>query len=251
MVTYEDVTQMFLRAAEAVGLATHPEHWINNQTLEREFACTCHAGTCEEAENHSTVTASFNWGPLDTVLSQEGPLGICDFFHEQDESCPHLHTDQVPPLVVELSYSLNITAVPLSDINLQQVTRLLKLRASEHSSHTTETRASVSLTMGDGEMQAEALTLQQQVEIPLWHPDGLAGLQELREQDEHNGQALSSRRRRRQREEEGLPVELHPEEWLPQLLTQVARDMSQVLTALDAMRPLSRPSDPADTPSEN
>jgi hypothetical protein len=252
MVTYEDVTQMFVRAAEAVGLATHPEHWMNNQTLEREFACTCHAGTCEEAESRSTVTASFNWSPLDTVLSQEGAVGICDFFHEPDESCPHLHTDQIPPLVVELSYNLNITAVPLSDINLQQLIRLLKLRASEHSSHTSETRASVSLTLGDGEMQAEALTLQQQVEIPLWHPDGLAGLQELHElADGHPGQTPSSGRRRRQQDDEGLLAELHPEEWLPQLLAQVARDMSHVLTALEAMRPLSRPSDSADTPSEN
>ncbi len=251
MVTYEDVTQMFLRAAEAVGLATHPEHWINNQTLEREFACTCHPGTCDEAENRSTVTASFNWSPLDTVLSQEGAVGICDFFHEPDEACPHLHTDQVPPLVVELSYNLNITAVPLSDINLQQVIRLLKLRASEHSSHTSETRASVSLTLGDGEMQAEALTLQQQVEIPLWHPDGLAGLQELRELEGRKEPGLSSGRRRRPHDEEGMLVELHPEEWLPQLLAQVARDMSHVLTALEAMRPLSRPSDPADAPSDN
>jgi hypothetical protein len=83
MVTYEDVTQMFLRAAEAIGLATHPEHWMSSQTLEREFACTCHTGTCEEAETRSTVTASFNWSPLDTALSLEGALGICDFFHEK------------------------------------------------------------------------------------------------------------------------------------------------------------------------
>jgi hypothetical protein len=99
MITYEDITALFIRSAEAVGLATHPEHWVNSQTGEREFAVTCHAGTCEEAENRSTVTASFTWGPLDTVLSQQGPLGICDFFHEPDEepTCPHLHTDQVPP----------------------------------------------------------------------------------------------------------------------------------------------------------
>ena len=40
MVTYEDITEMFLSAAEATGLSVHPEFWLNSQTLEREFACT-------------------------------------------------------------------------------------------------------------------------------------------------------------------------------------------------------------------
>jgi len=254
MLTYEDVTQMFLRAAENAGLAAHPEHWTNNQTLEREFDCTCHTGTCEEAENRSTVTLSFTWSPLDTVLSLEGAVGICDFFHEPDESCPHLHTDEVPPLAVELSYNLNISAVPLSDIHLPQLIRTLKLRASEHSSRAIETHPSVALALGDGGLQAEALTLQQRVEIPLWHPEGLAGLADLQEGDQHNGAGPASsqhRRRRRDEDDESLPAEPHPEEWLPGLLTDVVNDISRVLAALDALRPLSRPSDPADTPSEN
>lgn len=254
MLTYEDVTQMFLRAAENIGLAAHPEHWTNNQTLEREFACTCHTGTCEEAENRSTVTLSFTWSPLDTVLSLEGAVGICDFFHEPDDACPHLHTDEVPPLAVELSYNLNISAVPLSDINIQQLIRMLKLRASEHSSRAIETRPSVALVLGDGGLQAEALTLQQRVEIPLWHPEGLAGLADLQESEQRNGSGASSsarRRKRRDEDDESLPAEPHPEEWLPGLLNDVVNDISRVLAALDAARPLSRPSDPADTPSEN
>ncbi len=251
MLTYEDVTQMFLRAAENAGLATHPEHWINNQTLEREFACTCHTGTCEEAEERSTVTLSFTWSPLDTALSLEGAIGICDFFHQPDEECPHLHTDEVPPLALDLSYNLNITAVPLSDINLQQLIRTLKFRASEHSSRAIETRPSVSLVMGDGGLQAEALALQQRVEIPLWHPEGLAGLRDLQEGEQHNGSAEARRRKRRAADDESLPAEPHPEEWLPGLFNDVVNDMSRVLAALDALRPLSRPNDPADTPSEN
>src|SRR5579871_6452286 len=253
MLTYEDVTQMFLRAAENVGLAAHPEHWINNQTLEREFACTCHTGTCEEAENRSTVTLSFTWSPLDTALSLEGAVGICDFFHEPDETCPHLHTDEIPPLGVDLAYNLNISAVPLTDINMQQLIRNLKLRASEHSSRATETRPSVALVLGDGGLQAEALTLQQRVEIPLWHPEGLAGLSELQEGELLNGHGPTPgqrRRRRRDEDDESLPAEPHPEEWLPGLLADVAGDISRVLAALDAARPVSRPSDPADTPSE-
>jgi hypothetical protein len=252
MVTYEDVTQQFQRAMENVGLAAHPEHWTNNLTMEREFACTCHTGTCEEAENRSTVTISFTWSPLDTVLSLEGAVGICDFFHEPDDTCPHLHTDQVPPLVLELAYNLNITAVPLTDVNMQQLIRTLKLRASEHSSRATETRPSVALVLGDGGLQAEALTLQQRVEIPLWHPEGLAGLSDLQDGEMLNGHSPSQRRRRRRDDDdESLPAEPHPEEWLPGLLSDVAGDISRVLAALDAARPVSRPSDPADTPSEN
>ncbi|HEU5369560.1 MAG TPA: hypothetical protein VFU69_13895 [Ktedonobacterales bacterium] len=254
MVTYEEVTQLFQRAMENVGLATHPEHWTNNTTLEREYACTCHTGTCEEAENRSTVTISFTWSPLDTVLSLEGAAGVCDFFHEPDDLCPHLHTDQVPPLALELAYNLNITAVPLTDVNMQQLIRTLKLRASEHSSRAIETRPSVSLVLGDGGLQAEALTLQQRVEIPLWHPEGLAGLRDLQEDEMlngHNALPGTRRRRRRDEDEENLPAEPHPEEWLPGLLADVASDVSRVLAALDAARPVSRPSDPADTPSEN
>ncbi len=254
MVTYEEVTQLFQRAMENVGLATHPEHWTNNITLEREYACTCHTGTCEEAENRSTVTISFTWSPLDTVLSLEGAAGVCDFFHEPDDLCPHLHTDQVPPLALELAYNLNITAVPLTDVNMQQLIRTLKLRASEHSSRAIETRPSVSLVLGDGGLQAEALTLQQRVEIPLWHPEGLAGLRDLQEGEMlngHNPAPGTRRRRRRDEDDENLPAEPHPEEWLPGLLADVASDISRVLAALDAARPVSRPSDPADTPSEN
>ena len=255
MVTYEEVTQLFLRAVENVGLASHPEHWVNNQTLEREFACTCHTGTCEEAENHSTVTISFTWSPLDTVLSLEGAIGICDFFHEPDETCPHLHTDEVPPLALELAYNLNITAVPLTDINMQQLIRTLKLRASEHSSRAIETRPSLAVALGDGGMQAEALTLQQRVEIPLWHPEGLAGLRDLQEEESslssRGASASQRRRRRRDEDEDAPPAEPHPEEWLPGLFTDVASDISRVLAALDAARPVSRPSDSADMPSEN
>src|SRR5579859_2613299 len=71
MLTYEDVTGYFLKTASDLGLTTHPEHWMNSHTLEREFACTCHTGNCEEAENHSACTISFTWSTLDTALSLE------------------------------------------------------------------------------------------------------------------------------------------------------------------------------------
>src|SRR5215471_4805238 len=61
MVTFEDVTEMFLAAAESTGLSVHPESWLNVQTLEREFSCTLHAGPCEEAEQRATCQVSFGW----------------------------------------------------------------------------------------------------------------------------------------------------------------------------------------------
>src|SRR5439155_9615474 len=95
MLTYEDVTGYFLKAAANVGLTIHPEYWINSRTLEREFACTCHMGNCEEAENRSSCTISFTWGTLDTALSLEGPAGVCEFFHEPGADCRHLHTREI------------------------------------------------------------------------------------------------------------------------------------------------------------
>src|SRR5260370_26887173 len=135
MVTYEDITEMFLEAAEANGIAVHPEFWLNSQTLEREFAATVHPGPCEEAEHHATCTLSFAWGPLDTVLSIDGAGSICEFFHEPDEDCPHLHTEDVPPLALDLTYNLPLEAANFSPSILQSVPRDLKRRASKHSRH--------------------------------------------------------------------------------------------------------------------
>ncbi|HJT57516.1 MAG TPA: hypothetical protein VJ761_13530, partial [Ktedonobacteraceae bacterium] len=88
MLSYEDLTSIFLKAATDLELVTHPEHWMNSRSLEREFACTCHTGTCDGSENRGSCTVSFTWSTLDTALSQEGPVGMCDFFHEPDEHCP-------------------------------------------------------------------------------------------------------------------------------------------------------------------
>ncbi|MGH2502698.1 MAG: hypothetical protein ACRDID_09310, partial [Ktedonobacterales bacterium] len=103
MITYEDITEMILNAIDATGLSAHPEFWLNTQTLEREFACAMHPGPCEEAERRATCTLSFAWEPLDSVLSLEGAEGVCDFFHEPDEECAHLRTENVPPLSLDLA----------------------------------------------------------------------------------------------------------------------------------------------------
>jgi hypothetical protein len=82
----------------------------------------------------------------------------------------------------------------------------------------------------------------------------MAGLRDLQEDEALNGHSPSPgqrRRRRRDDDDDSLPAEPHPEEWLPGLLADVAGDINRVLAALDAARPVSRPSDPADTPSEN
>ena len=34
MLTYEDVTGYFLKAAASVALRTHPEYWINSRNLK-------------------------------------------------------------------------------------------------------------------------------------------------------------------------------------------------------------------------
>ena len=152
MLTYEDMTGYFLKAADNHGLVTHPEYWLNTRSLEREFACTCHTGTCDEAETHSACTIAFSWGPLDTALSLEGRAGVCEFFHATSEDCPHLHTNTIPPLVLDLSYNLPLNGKFIDEETLLTLTQMLRLHASEHSRRTIETRPGVSMTLQDNRL---------------------------------------------------------------------------------------------------
>jgi len=227
VLTFEDVTGYFLKAAGSIQLMTHPEYWTNARTLEREFACACHVGICEDIEQRSTCTMSFGWGPLDTVLSLEGPSGICDFFHEPEQDCSHQHTATIPPLVIELTYTLPLQGVALAEETLLSLTQMLRLRASEHSKRTIETRPGVSMVLHENRLRPEMLTLHQRVELPIWHPDGLHGQFDL-----HHFYA-------RPQIDEGeespaqLPDDPRPEEWLPQVMVEVCQDIVQVLDALD------------------
>jgi hypothetical protein len=238
LLTYEDMTGHFLKAAASLALVTHPEYWFNSRTLEREFACTCHTGSCEEAEHRSSCTLSFTWGPLDTALSLDGPVGVCDFFHESDPDCPHLHTSAIPPLVLDLSYSLALNGAMISEDTLLSLTQMLRLRASEHSQRTIETRPGVSMVLHENRLQPDLLTLQQRVELPIWHPDGMHGLHD----DPRDPHTLSRRRAERHHpaadeEDEGGEViadDPRPEEWLPQVMVEVCQDILRVLDALDA-----------------
>jgi hypothetical protein len=225
---------MFLNAIDATGLSAHPEFWLNTQTMEREFACALHPGPCEEADHRATCTVSFAWGPLDSVLSFDGAEGVCDFFHEPDEDCPHLHTENVPPLILDLAYTLPMERVSLDSLNLRQLARTLKLRASEHSSRAGETRPSIALALGDSSMEAEALTLQQRVELPLWNPEGVSGFRaNTSSLERRSGHSALGRGRAR-------GDQPHPEEWLPHLLAEVADDISRVVVALEEVRSLGQ-----------
>src|SRR5579863_7052164 len=237
MLTYEDVTECFLKAAASAALVTHPEYWTNGRTLEREFACTCHIGPCDESEQQSACTVSFTWSTLDTALSLEGPAGVCDFFHEPGEDCPHLHTRDIPPLVVDLSYTLalNGTGASISEQALFSLIQMLKLRASEHSSRAIETRPGISLVLQDNRLQPEMLTLQQRVELPIWHPEGMRGLHD----DHYHAERTLSRHRHDSDEErnenEIVPDNPRPEDWLPQIMLEVCQDILHGLAALDAI----------------
>src|SRR5438876_461691 len=217
MLTYEDMTGYFLKAASGFEIATHPEYWVNSRSLEREFACTCHTGSCEEAEAYGSCTLSFTWSTLDTALSLEGPIGVCDFFHEPEEHCPHLYTSDIPPLVLDLAYTapLNLNGISVQDTALLSLMQTLKLRASEQSSRANETRPGVSLTLQENLLQPEALTLQQRVELPIWHPEGMRGLHDERH---YNPSERAARRRRRESDEEHEEGEIvadnpRPQDW--------------------------------------
>lgn len=230
MLTFEDLTGLFIKAARDLGLVVHPESWLNTRSLEREFTCTCHTGACDEAEQQSSCVVSFSWGVLDTALSTDGPAGICEFFHEVEQDCDHLHTSAIPPLVLDLSYSLALHGVAPAEETLLSLAQMLKLQASEQSRRTTETRPGVSMILRDNRLYPEVLTLQQRVEIPIWHPLGMRGL--------HEEQAVPSESILLQVENGEmaqiiLPDDPQPEEWLPNVLTEVCQDIIHVLAALE------------------
>lgn len=238
MLTYEDVTAYFLKAAASLSLATHPEYWLNSRSLEREFTCTCHAGSCEEAEQRSSCTISFSWGPLDTALSLEGPLGVCDFFHEPQRDCPHLHTSAVPPLVLDLSYTLPLNGQMIAEEKLLSLIQILRLQASESSRRTIETRPGVNMVLQDNRLRPDSLTLQQRVELPVWHPEGMRGLSSGTEQRQVERLSTSE-----DDEDDGEVVadDPHPEEWLPRVMVEVCQDILGGLEALDAAIPFHAP----------
>lgn len=243
MITFENITDYFLRAAAPLGLTTHPEYWLNSRTMEREFACICHTHSCEDTEGGCSCTLSFSWSTLDTALSIEGPVGVCDFYHEPDEHCPHLHTRDIPPLMLDLSYNLPFkgTRPDLNDPQLLSLIHLLKLRASEHSSRANETRPGIALALHEHRLQAEALTLQQHVELPIWHPEGMRGLHD----DPQTRSTRSIQRYRRANDDEdserdeveAVADHPHPEEWLPQVMEEVAHDILRVLSAMETAYP--------------
>ncbi len=240
MINFEDITDYFLHAATRVGLITHPEYWLNSRTMEREFACICHTHSCEDAEGGSACTLSFTWTTLDTALSMEGPVGICDFFHEPEEHCPHLHTSDIPPLALDLSYHLPFGTLrpDLGDPQLLSLIQVLKLRASEHSRRANETRPGIALALQNSQLLADALTLQQRVELPIWHPEGMSGLHD----DPQTRSAHSIQRKRSINEEDEEADELagieaaadhpRPEEWLPQVMEDICQDIQRVLEAM-------------------
>jgi len=239
MLTFEDVTGYFLKAATSLDLMVHAEYWVNARSLEREFACTCHTGSCEDAEAHSACALSFSWSTLDTALSLEGPVGVCDFFHEPEEHCPHLHTRNIPPLVLDLTYTapLIMNGASVYDSALLSLTQTLKLRASEQSSRAIETRPGVTFTLQESRLQPESLTLQQRVELPIWHPEGMRGLHD--EQHYRSGRFVQRCHRITDEEDEVDEVVAdnpRPEEWLPEVMEEVCQDILKVLEALEAVR---------------
>lgn len=237
MVTYEDVTELFLNAAEATNLSVHPEHWLNTQTLEREFTCALHPGPCEKAEERATCAVSFAWGPLDTALSLEGAEGVCDFFHEPDEDCPHLHTENVPPLILDLVYTLPLDHVSPASLDLRQLARSLKLNASERSSRAVETHPNISLSLGETGLEADALTVEQRVELPLWDPEGIGDSGFRASPDRSSAHGAGGRIRSRHSH---TSDQLRPEDWLPHLLADVVEDIGRVVAALEEARSTGR-----------
>jgi hypothetical protein len=115
----------------------------------------------------------------------------------------------------------------------------LKLRASEHSSRAVETRPGISMMLHENRLQPETLTLQQRVELPIWHPEGMRSLQD--DQHYHSSERTGWQRQREiddedHEESEVLADNPRPEDWLPQVMVEVCQDILQGLEALETVR---------------
>ena len=123
------------------------------------------------------------------------------------------------------------------DTEILSLIQTLKLRASEQSSRAIETRPGVTLTLHENRLQAEALTLQQKVELPIWHPQGMRGLHDPLH---FRSGRLAQRRYRANDDDEEMDEIVadnpRPEDWLPTVLEDVCQDIMKVLEALDAVR---------------
>jgi hypothetical protein len=136
---------------------------------------------------------------------------------------------------------LNGSGAAISEATLLSLVQMLKLRASELSSRTIETRPGVTMGLLENRLMPEALTLQQRVELPIWHPNGMRGLHD----EPHSRSSRSIQRHRHssgeEDEEDEDEIEAaadhpRPEDWLPQVMFDVCQDIVRVLDALDAVR---------------
>jgi hypothetical protein len=120
----------------------------------------------------------------------------------------------------------------IAEEKLLSLVQLLRLRASESSRRTVETRPGVNMILQDNRLRPDTLTLQQRVELPVWHPEGMRGLSgtEQRQverlsisEDDEDGEVIAD--------------DPHPEEWLPQMMVEVCQDILGGLEALDVAIP--------------
>lgn len=231
MLSYEDVIRIFLRATERQEITAHPETWLNPESLDRSFECVCHLGSCEDLGHQATCTIQISWSPLDTSLSFDGPRGICEFFHEPNEICPHLHTEEVPPLALDLTYMLEVDGLSTTDVDFHSIMRALRLGASEFSSRSIETRTSMNLIDGDTDAVIDSITLVQHVELPLWNPESLTTpFQDIIEHQKISGP--HSRRSSFLYDDEEDDT-TYQEAWLPLLIDEAATDIKHMLEMLD------------------
>jgi hypothetical protein len=93
------------------------------------------------------------------------------------------------------------------------------------------------LILHENRLQPETLTLQQRVELPIWHPEGMRG---LHDELHYRSGRLAQRRYRSIDDEEEISEVIadnpRPEDWLPEVLEEVCQDIMKVIEALDALR---------------
>jgi hypothetical protein len=105
------------------------------------------------------------------------------------------------------------------------------------------------MALNEGSLQPEALTLQQRVELPIWHPAGMRGLHD--DPDSYNEQSHQQQGQQSETENEEEEIIIvadnpRPEDWLPKVMEEVCQDILHVIETLDATLSYNMPGNVSD-----
>lgn len=162
LLTYDDVRQAVLTAAEAAGLrAFHVRDTLETRTCDRECEIVC---VPQDEEPPFAVAAVVGF-PWDAALTAESIYGdTCTLYHDEDDPCPH--QDAEPDAVFDLDVRFTFNPPRPEDVP-QVVTALQEIfRENIHHGNLPEVQIQLSY-LPDGQLVVQEAYAQYWWEIAL------------------------------------------------------------------------------------